>query len=247
MLNPPPGTPPTPRIPIVRTIAWGWEFDDPARCHFLVQEFVDGCNLKHMVGCAHPLLRAKRLAIVQAAGLALALIHERGLIHRDVCTDNILFSKDGRIKLIDLGFVAPAGIAFEEKSGTPSYMSPEQCRAKRLAPASDIYSFGVVLFEVFTGSLPFTSAHGSENAAAAARRASDLMQKHVHDRRPLRADRARPPAGPRADHPPLPGESAGEALPDHAGLLSELSQFQEREADAGAAPSAGEELTGAGM
>lgn len=234
--------------PIVRTIAWGWEFDDPAHCYFLVQEFVDGCNLKHMLGCAHPLLRAKRLAIVQAAGLALALIHERGLIHRDVCTDNILFSNDGRIKLIDVGFVVPPGIPFEEKSGTPSYMSPEQCRSKPVHPASDIYSFGVVLFEVFTGSLPFTSAHGSENDAAAARRAADLMQKHMHDKPPSPGRIARDlPQGLEPIILRCLEKAPEKRYPTMRRLLSDLSQLQEREADAGAALSAGEELTGAGM
>jgi serine/threonine protein kinase len=188
-------TPPTaasdPDFPIVRTFTCGWEYDDPARCHYLVQEVVDGANLKHMLVCADPRLRAKRLEILQAAGRALAFMHDQGLIHRDVCSDNILFSRDGRTKLVDLGFAAPAGIAFEEKSGTPSAMSPEQCQGIRLAPTSDIYSFGVVLFEVFTGRLPFSAARGSDNPALAARRASELMQKHLHDPPPRPAQVAR--------------------------------------------------------
>ncbi len=188
-------TPPTvafaPDFPIVRTFACGFEHDDPARCQYLVQEFVDGANLKHMVACADPRLRAKRLEILQAAGQALAIIHDSGLIHRDVCSDNILLARDGRTKLIDLGFTAPAGIAFEEKSGTLTTMSPEQCQGRRLAPASDIYSFGVVLFEVFTGSLPFSAGRGSDNPALAARRASELIQKHVHDPPPRPSEVAR--------------------------------------------------------
>ena len=168
-------------FPIVRTFACGFEYDDPARCQYLVQEFVDGANLKHMIACADPRLRVQRLEILRTAGQALAIIHERGLIHRDVCSDNILFARDGRTKLIDLGFTAPAGIAFEEKSGTPSTMSPEQCQGRPLAPTADIYSFGVVLFEVFTGSLPFSAGGSSGNPERAARRASELIQKHLHD------------------------------------------------------------------
>ena len=66
-----------PNFPIVRTFAYGWEYDDPARCQYLVQEFVDGVNLRHMIACADPRLRAKRLEILQAAATALAIIHDQ--------------------------------------------------------------------------------------------------------------------------------------------------------------------------
>jgi serine/threonine protein kinase len=181
LLLTPPSAASDPNFPIVQTFAFGWEYNDPTRCQYLVQEFVDGANLKHMIACADPRLRAKRLEILQAAADALAFMHDQGLIHRDVCSDNILFSRDGRTKLIDLGFAAPVGIAFEEKSGTPSTMSPEQCQGARLAPTSDIYSFGVVLFEVFTGSLPFSGTRGSGDPTLTARRMSELTQKHLHD------------------------------------------------------------------
>jgi serine/threonine-protein kinase len=181
LLLTPPAVPPDPNLPIVRTFACGFEYNDPARCHYLAQEFVDGANVKHMIAVADPRLRAKRLEILAAAGRALGFMHEQGLIHRDVCSDNVLFSRDGRTKLIDLGLAAPIGLAFEEKSGTPSTMSPEQCQGRPLGPASDIYSFGVVLFEVFTGSLPFSASRASDNPA---RRMSEMTEKHVHDAPP---------------------------------------------------------------
>lgn len=231
-------TPPTtifdPSFPIVRTFAYGWECNDPARCQYVVQEFVDGANLKHMIGCADPRLRRNRLEILQAAASALGIVHEHGLVHRDVCSDNILFSKDGRTKLIDLGFTAPAGIAFEEKSGTLSTMSPEQCEGRRLEPAADIYSFGVVLFEVFTGSLPFSVGRGPRDPAHAARRASELMQKHVHDPPPRPTEVARDlPEGLEPIILRCLAKSPERRYPSMKELLEDLAKLHEREPETG--------------
>ncbi len=231
-------TPPTtvfdPSFPIVRTFAYGWEYDDPARCQYLVQEFVDGANLKHMLACADPRLRRNRLEILQAAAAALGIVHEHGLVHRDVCSDNILFSKDGRAKLIDLGFTAPAGIAFEEKSGTLSTMSPEQCEGRRLGPAADIYSFGVVLFEVFTGSLPFAVGRGQRDPTMAARRTSELIQKHVHDPPPRPSEVARDlPEGLEPIILRCLEKSPERRYPDMKELLEDLATLHERESEAG--------------
>lgn len=181
MLNAPHGSA---DYPIVRTILFGHEFDDPSRCQYIIQEYVEGLNLKLMIGCGHPLLAEKRYDIARAVGRALATIHDRGMLHRDVCSDNVLVPPDGRAKLIDLGFVAPAGMAFPEKSGTPSYMAPEQFQAKPLRPAADIYSFGVVMFEMFTGRLPFTTPFNSSNPDLMMRRTSELMKQHLHARPP---------------------------------------------------------------
>jgi serine/threonine protein kinase len=229
-------TPPTavfhPNFPIVRTFAYGWEYDDPARCQYLVQEFVDGANVKHLLACADPRLRAKRLEILHAAGCALAIIHDQGLVHRDVCSDNILFSKDGRTKLIDLGFTVPAGIAFEEKSGTPSTMSPEQCQGRRLAPTSDIYSFGVVLFEVFTGSLPFSRARGAANRARIGGRPSELIHKHLYDPPPRPTQVARDlPEGLEPIILRCLEKRPEHRYPNMKELLADLATLREREAE----------------
>jgi serine/threonine-protein kinase len=234
----PPAAACTPDFPIVRTFASGFEYDDPARCQYLVQEFVDGANLKHMIACADPRLRARRLEILQAAAQALAIIHGRGLVHRDVCSDNILFARDGRTKLIDLGFTAPAGIAFEEKSGTPSTMSPEQCQGRPLAPTADIYSFGAVLFEVFTGSLPFSVGGSSGNPERAARRASQLIQKHLHDPPPRPNEVARDlPEGLEPIILRCLEKLPERRYPNMKELLKDLAKLQERESEsAGGSP-----------
>ena len=184
ILNPPPGIPEA-DYPIVRTISFGREFGGVDGCLYIVLEFVDGFSVKRMVSTGHPLYRERRLNIARSLARALTIMHEKGFIHRDLCSDNVLMMKDGPVKLIDLGFAAPSGISFEEKSGTPSYMSPEQCAGRPLGAASDLYSFGVVLFEMYTGKLPFTSALPADNPKTAARRVSELMQQHM---------RAKPPA-----------------------------------------------------
>jgi len=195
MLNPPPGQDER-NYPIVRTVAHGWEYDDRTRPYYLVLEFVDGFNLKHLIGCEHPLLEQCRLDVAVSLGHALERIHGRGLVHRDVCTGNVLLYRDGRPKLVDLGFAAPQGLKFREKSGTPSYMSPEQFLIQPIYPTSDIYSYGVVLFELFTGRLPFTSALPSNQPQLVMRRSRELMDKHLKQTppRPSRANPALPPA-----------------------------------------------------
>ena len=175
--------------PIVRTLRYGWEFDDPGKCYYIVQEFVDGFNVKRLLGSDYGMVVRNRLDTARTIARGLAIIHKRGLVHRDVCTDNILLRKaDGRAKLVDLGFVVPEGLSFKEKTGTPSYMSPEQFRVKPLTPLSDVYSFGVVLFELFTGNLPFNSRYPSDKPELLMRRMSELTTKHLKDDPPRPSD-----------------------------------------------------------
>ena len=176
--------------PIVRTIAHGHEFGEPSRCYYVVLEHINGLNVKHLLGCDDPLLARLRMPIVMAVARALSIIHERGLIHRDVATDNVMLTRDHQAKLIDLGFMAPAGIAFKEKSGTPSYMAPEQFQVRPLHAATDIYAFGIMLFELFTKRLPFTTPFSPGNPDLAMRRASELMVKHVKERPPRPSESA---------------------------------------------------------
>ncbi len=174
--------------PIVRTVSYGREFGDRNKCCYIVQEFIDGLNLKNLVGREGLLTQGLRFRIAVTVARGMGIIHNRGLIHRDLCTDNILIRGDGAPKLIDLGFMAPVGISFREQTGTPSYMSPEQFQAKPLHPASDIYAFGVVLFELFTGELPFKSTFSPDKPDTRIRRVSELMDKHVNEPPPRPSD-----------------------------------------------------------
>jgi len=182
-LNPKPEAPAEDH-PLPITVADGFEFGDKTRSYYLVQEFVAGRNLKNLVAHENTFETDERFRIAAMVGRALEIIHNRGLIHRDVCTDNIILCDDGRAKLIDLGFVVPRGLKFREQSGTPSYMSPEQFMIHPLNPPADIYSFGVVLFELFTGELPFTSIFTVNKAETQHRRMSELMDKHLREAPP---------------------------------------------------------------
>jgi len=182
--------------PIVRTLGYGHEFGDPARCYYIVLEYIPGTNLKRLIVCGGDMPDSLRLRVARGVARGLAIIHDRNLLHRDVCADNVMLTRGRQPKLIDLGFVAPVGIAFAEKSGTPSYMSPEQFLGRPLQPTSDIYSYGVLLFELFTGKLPFTSRYPPGKPEVAMRRVSDLMIQHLRSPPPRPSDLRRDlPAG----------------------------------------------------
>lgn len=127
--------------------------------HFIAMEYLDGTDL-------HTLVKQRgRLDVEEAIGLiapiagALDYAHQRGVIHRDVKSSNIILTNEGRPVLMDFGIAhAVAGSKLTRTGtviGTPEYMSPEQADGKELDGRSDQYSLGVVLFECLTGQLPF--------------------------------------------------------------------------------------------
>ena len=195
VLNPLEGVDPR-RHHVVKTLAYGNEYGTEDGSHYVVMEYVDGSNLKNLMSVGHSSLRRNRDAIAAQICEGLLHIHSKGLIHRDLCSDNVLLTKDTCVKLIDFGFAVPVGMKFEERSGTPSYMSPEQIKGGILAITSDIYSFGIVLFELYTGRLPFTSELDRARTERAIPRPRDaeIAQKHLHD----------PPPQPRAIAPDIP-------------------------------------------
>ena len=123
---------------------------------FLSMEFVKGTTLKQLVESGGTLPATAGLQIAKQLCAGLAAAHEAGVIHRDVKPQNIIIESSGGLKILDFGTARV--IADPEATGvtgTPDYMSPEQVRGLPLDCRSDIYSTGVVLYEVFTGSLPF--------------------------------------------------------------------------------------------
>src|SRR5271165_4341401 len=128
---------------------------------YMVMEWVDGRLLRRVMSenRKFPVDRAR--AIVIAICDALDYIHRNGVVHRDLKPENIMIGKDDRIKLIDFGIAGKAGarrLTFGKLSqiaGTPDYISPEQVRGKRGDGRSDIYSLGVILYEMLTGVTPF--------------------------------------------------------------------------------------------
>jgi serine/threonine-protein kinase len=134
---------------------------------FIIMEYVPGTNLKAIVKERNylPLNEAIDLIIQASAGIGYA--HRAGLVHCDVKPHNMLVTPDGRLKVTDFGIArALSSINPEERSavvwGSPQYLSPEQASGEPPSPASDVYSLGVVLYEMVTGKLPFYSNDPNE-------------------------------------------------------------------------------------
>jgi tRNA A-37 threonylcarbamoyl transferase component Bud32 len=132
--------------------------------HYIVMEYVGGRNLKELIleSAPFPIERALTVAIQVCAAVGAA--HKAGLIHCDVKPQNILITTDGRLKVTDFGIAraltsAPV-VEGGEVWGTPDYLSPEQAAGERLGPSSDVYSIGVVMYEMLTGVLPFKAESG---------------------------------------------------------------------------------------
>lgn len=127
--------------------------------HYIVLEYVEGKNLRDIVR-EHGRLSPKRAAQVgRAVARALEAAHARGLIHRDIKPHNILITPEGRVKVADFGLARAASSSTLTETGkvigSVHYFSPEQARGDVVGPASDIYSLGVVLYELLTGKRPF--------------------------------------------------------------------------------------------
>jgi serine/threonine-protein kinase len=130
---------------------------------FIVMEYVPGTDLKAIIRehAPLPITQASRLFIQACAGIGYA--HRAGLVHCDIKPHNILVTPDYRVKVTDFGIArAMASVKPEERTkaiwGSPAYFSPEQAAGRAPSPASDVYSLGIVLYEMVTGELPFQEA-----------------------------------------------------------------------------------------
>ncbi len=136
---------------------------------FIVMEHVPGTDLKQIIkkSGSLPVDQASRLFIQACAGIGYA--HRAGWIHCDIKPHHMLITPDHRLKVTDFGIArALASIKHDEQSqaiwGSPAYFSPEQAAGRAPSPASDVYSLGIVLFEMLTGELPFTDPSPQELA-----------------------------------------------------------------------------------
>ena len=129
--------------------------------YYIVMEYVDGPNLATLIALQEPRVRQNRFGIVMQMASGLRYIHERGLIHRDFCPKNVLYGSDEVAKITDFGLTVPAGVRsrlLTARAGTASYMAPEQIRGLQLDERTDIYGFGVSVFEVLTSRRPFPAS-----------------------------------------------------------------------------------------
>ena len=127
---------------------------------YIVFEFVDGENLKDLIVRSGPMPVARALEVAVAVADGLTFAHEHGLVHRDVKPQNVLLSKSGSVKVTDFGIARSLDVehGLTETGtvvGTGEYLAPEQASGGVVSPATDVYSLGIVLWEMLTGHVPF--------------------------------------------------------------------------------------------
>jgi serine/threonine protein kinase len=173
------------------------EYGEDHGMRYISMEFVEGMDLRQLAresGGLVPIDEAFDIAIQAADGLQ--AIHEVGLVHRDLKTSNIMRDARGVVRLMDFGIAKTASTdrtgggltTTGQIMGTPEYMSPEQCIGEKIDHRSDIYSLGIMIYEMFTGQVPF---RGETPVAT--------LFKHIQDQVPF--------DGPVAGRIPLPAVS----------------------------------------
>ncbi|MBL8207508.1 MAG: protein kinase [Blastocatellia bacterium] len=164
--------------------------------HYITTEFIEGETLRERMDQVHLPLTAALEIIIQS-GNALSAAHQAGIIHRDIKPENIMLRRDGYVKVLDFGIAklseneAPAVSDSEAPTlvqsstdpgmviGTASYMSPEQARGAKVDARSDVFSLGVVLYEMVTGCRPFAGATPIETIASLLHSEPIPVKQHV--------------------------------------------------------------------
>jgi len=138
------------------------EIDEFGGQMFIVMEYCEGRTLKRIIE-KETLSVRKVLDIGIQICEGLTIAHEKGIVHRDIKSDNIMLTPRGQVKIMDFGLAKLKGATKLTKTrstlGTAAYMSPEQAQGEEVDQRSDIFSFGVVLYELLTGKLPFGGEH----------------------------------------------------------------------------------------
>ena len=136
--------------------------DEERSRRYMVLEWVDGRLLRQILNEQKKLSPERAIKITLALCDALDYIHSQGVVHRDLKPENIMVGPNDQVKLIDFGIAANAGsrrltfAKLTEAMGTPDYISPEQVKGKRGDARSDVYSLGIMFYEMLTGKVPFT-------------------------------------------------------------------------------------------
>jgi serine/threonine-protein kinase len=158
-------------------VAEVYDYGQEGDRHFIVMELVEGRDLSRVLREEGPLAPERAAAIGAAVARALEHAHAAGVVHRDVKPANVMVTPGDRVKVTDFGIARATGestlTATGSVMGTAQYISPEQAAGEPVTARSDIYSLGIVLFEMLTGSVPFTG----DSALAVA-------MKHVNERVP---------------------------------------------------------------
>jgi eukaryotic-like serine/threonine-protein kinase len=155
--------------------------------YYIAMEYLDGRSLKELVVARGPLPIGDAIEFTRQVLGALRFAHRKGVVHRDIKPHNVMADADGRLKVTDFG-IARAGVSQMTEAGsiigTAQYLSPEQARGAAVDQRSDLYSIGIVLYEMLTGTVPFTGESPVE-----------IAMKHL-------SDTPRPPSLQRPEIPP---------------------------------------------
>ena len=167
---------------------------------YMVTELLEGRSLRELMPDGEPMPPRKALGLALQLAQGLAAAHEKGIVHRDLKPENLFVTQDGRLKILDFGLakttpstltepVDPSeGMATAEGvvMGTVGYMAPEQVRAGPVDPRTDLFAFGVVLYEMLSGHRPFLGHTGQDVLFAILKRSPpDLLQTQPHLGQPL--------------------------------------------------------------
>ncbi len=140
-----------------------YDFGEDDRCGpYIVMEYVPGQDLAKAIKNGNTGDLLHKLTIAQQVARALEYIHLQGILHRDIKPDNICVTDAGQVKLMDFGIAKLGSMSMTQTGftlGTPSYMAPEQIRGEKVTGATDVYAFGLVLYELLTGTKAFTADH----------------------------------------------------------------------------------------
>ena len=135
-----------------------FDYGETPEIAYIVMEFVDGTTLKHVVDKKERFELAEIVRLMEALMAGLQFSHDRGVVHRDIKPANIMLTKAGEVKIADFGIARIESSSMTQAGtmlGTPSYMSPEQFMGQTVDSRTDLYSSGVMLYQLLTGEKPF--------------------------------------------------------------------------------------------
>ncbi len=213
-----------------RNVCRMYDLGDEKGTRYITMEYVPGEDLKSMLRMMGPMSPGKTLWIARQVCEGLAEAHRLGVVHRDLKPQNIMIDREGNVRIMDFGIARSAKVKGLTGAGivvgTPEYMSPEQMEGKEADGRSDIYSLGIILYEMVTGKLPFEG----ETFVC------DRPEAEDGDPEIAEGAERTAPGRPQPAHPEVPGEGPGVPLSERRGHPGRPGQDRQGHADHGKSP-----------